>query len=264
MTRNNDFLRIAGGHIVVGGVLGFLVLHPITMAAYWYEFLEPVASEQTIWGFVLDRFADALQPRMLAMSLVFVLLGGLIGLGFGTYHFVLYKSNRLLSLLAAELGADVDQLVSQGESEFLEFKAAARWNKDTGSVDKRIELNIAKSIAAFLNHQGGHLLIGVNDEGQIVGLESDYKSLRKVGRDGFELFLMTLVKNKLGGAACTNVHVVFHSISDLDVCRVIVEPARNPIYLREKGVSEYFVRSGNSNRKLDIEQALQHVLDRYP
>lgn len=54
------------------------------------------------------------------------------------------------------------QLIAQGEHEHQDFKYQIS--------DAR---KIARSIAAFANHSGGHLLIGVKDNGHIVGVSSD-------------------------------------------------------------------------------------------
>lgn len=59
----------------------------------------------------------------------------------------------------------VEELIHRGESERLEFKSTLRWNLHTDSKDKRIEHAVLKTIAAFLNTQGGTLLIGVEDDG---------------------------------------------------------------------------------------------------
>ena len=71
---------------------------------------------------------------------------------------------------------------------------------------------ILKTLAGYMNGNGGTLLIGVADDGAIVGLEKDYKTLKKQDRDGFEQALMTAVATKIGGDACHSVQIVFHSV----------------------------------------------------
>ncbi|MDE3096605.1 MAG: DUF262 domain-containing protein, partial [Chloroflexota bacterium] len=53
---------------------------------------------------------------------------------------------------------DVATLIGDGESARIEFKSAARYNQHTGSVDKRIESAIVKSVTGFMNAEGGILL----------------------------------------------------------------------------------------------------------
>ena len=85
--------------------------------------------------------------------------------------------------------ASIEDLIKEGESDELEFKATLRWDIKEGRVSKKLEQVIVKTVAAFANAQGGSLLIGVDDDGQAVGLSRDYESLGESGRDPFELHL---------------------------------------------------------------------------
>lgn len=69
---------------------------------------------------------------------------------------------------------DVEDIVNQGETTTVEFKSTLRINLHTGEKDPRIELAVLKTIAAFLNSSGGTLLIGVNDDGEPLGVEADH------------------------------------------------------------------------------------------
>ena len=66
------------------------------------------------------------------------------------------------------------ELIKRGESKTLEFKSTLRWNlKENRQDDKFITHAVLKTVAAFLNTDGGDLLIGVADDGAIVGIEAD-------------------------------------------------------------------------------------------
>ena len=94
--------------------------------------------------------------------------------------------------------ASVADMVAAGESQILEFKSSARWNLRSASVDRKIEHVIVKTVCAFLNAEGGTLLIGVDDAGSAVGLSNDFKTLGAKGtRDGYELYLRQLIDNGL-------------------------------------------------------------------
>ena len=60
------------------------------------------------------------------------------------------------------LRASVAELVARGESDRVEFKSTARINLHTGAKDERMEQVVAKTVGAFLNAEGGTLLIGVD------------------------------------------------------------------------------------------------------
>ena len=66
------------------------------------------------------------------------------------------------------------ELIRLGESKTVEFKSTLRWNLREGKKDPTVVTHaVLKTIAAFLNTEGGDLLIGVADDGSIVGTEPD-------------------------------------------------------------------------------------------
>ena len=73
-----------------------------------------------------------------------------------------------------------------------------RWNLREARQDKKMEEIILKSIAAFNNSEGGKLLIGVADNGEILGLQEDYNTLKEANKDHFELHLRNIVNNAYG------------------------------------------------------------------
>ena len=61
-----------------------------------------------------------------------------------------------------------EELIQRGESKTLEFKSTLRWNLvEDRKDDKRVTHAALKTIAAFLNTEGGDLLLGVADDGAI-------------------------------------------------------------------------------------------------
>ena len=150
-------------------------------------------------------------------------------------------------------------LIAKGESSDLEFKSSFRWDLKENKVNRALEGVILKTLAGYMNGSGGTLLIGVADDGSIVGLESDYKTLKKQDRDGFEQALMTSVATQLGGDACRSVQAVFQSIEQKDVCRVITAPAHRPVYLRAGETPKLYVRTGVSTRELNVQEAVNYM-----
>ena len=58
----------------------------------------------------------------------------------------------------------ITDLIELGESSILEFKSTFQWDVVKGEQNKALRLSSLKTIAAFLNSQGGTLLIGVEDD----------------------------------------------------------------------------------------------------
>ncbi len=103
------------------------------------------------------------------------------------------------------------ELVVAGETAEVEFKSSARYNQHTGQRDPKLELVIAKTIAAFANSAGGVLLIGVADDGSVLGLDNDYKFMKKPDNDRYELWLRDHLSVTLGADTAAAVRVDFPS-----------------------------------------------------
>ena len=159
----------------------------------------------------------------------------------------------------------VEDLVRAGESATVEFKSSARYNRHSGKRDERLEQAVAKTLAGFLNAEGGVLLIGVADDGSIPGIEDDYRLLKAPDRDRFELWLRDMLTQSLGLVATRDLRVEFDAADEHDVCLVSAPPARRPVFVHGSGGHDatLFVRLGNTTRELDIEEALTYCVDRW-
>jgi len=248
-------------HGLIGAAIGIVVLHPLTKAVYWFEFRDHLnADADSLWLFLLHRFETAFSFEMMPMTLIFALIGGGIGLAFACYHLALLRQHQTILHLKNELSEDLPSLIRSGESERLEFKSSVRWDFRQQRANKALEAVIAKSIAGFMNHNGGSLLVGVSDAGDIIGLQDDYKTFKHKNRDGFELFMNDLVETRLGGAYCALVHCSFHVVDGKEICRVFVESSSVPVYVHDGKVAHYFLRTGNGTRELDAREAHAHML----
>ena len=162
----------------------------------------------------------------------------------------------------------ISETAALGESETREFKSSARWNLRTGKRDEAMETVIAKTVSAFLNSGGGTLLIGVDDEGRLVGLDDDYATLKSPDADRFELWMRGMWGQRLGTNAAALPILDFASApSGGEVCRVTIPPSPRPVYLlgpKGKGAPELWVRVGNSTRRLEVSDAVLYVSQRWP
>ncbi len=166
---------------------------------------------------------------------------------------------------APELGSHLTDLIAEGESATLEFKSSLRCGVPDGGFNKALEKVILKTIAGLLNgRDGGTLLIGVADDGTIVGLDGDYGSSPSIGdRDGFELHLRKLLSNALGESAHAFVTVTFHDIDGKDVCQVRIDPSDHPVYVQDEGKSVFFLRTGNATNALPVDEVVKYYATRW-
>ncbi len=154
-------------------------------------------------------------------------------------------------------------LLAIGESQTVEFKSTARWNLHTGQADKKMEHAITKTVCGFLNAEGGTLLIGVGDDGFVVGLADDMKTLgTKANLDGYQLFLRQHLDNRLSIQTAGIVRIRFERINGAEVCAVVVASSAKPVFAKpqEGGhlPTEFWVRIGNATKQLHGDDMMEY------
>lgn len=113
---------------------------------------------------------------------------------------------------------------------------------ESESVELKQELtkNIKKEIVAFANSKGGTIYIGIDDEGNVIGLKNikqDIESLSGMIREGITANLTTY----------TNIEI--KNIEDKEIIELHITSApQKPYYLTEKGLnpSGVYIRHGSS------------------
>jgi len=146
---------------------------------------------------------------------------------------------------------DVKKLIQDGENDNLEFKSSLKYSyTDSNIPSKEIEFSVIKTIAAFMNTDGGILLIGVKDDGKILGLENDYKLVKNNNRDGFLLHLNQVFINAIGREFTPLVHFEIVDVEGKDVCIVKVSSSDKAVYTTKDNKQEFFIRSSASTQPL--------------
>ena len=176
--------------------------------------------------------------------------------------------NEFLAKITAskesEVEVSLEDMIDEGESNELEFKASLRTNYPEGDINKKLEQVIMKSVAAFNNGEGGVLLIGVDDDGEIVGLEHDYTSLHGT-KDEFELHLRNLLNSAFGITfAMGNAKITFPEVKGIEICRIDIMPGREPKYFKVTDkyghkIDKFFVRSGNSSQEVPLAEISSYI-----
>lgn len=191
-------------------------------------------------------------------TLLYVLLGAIVLFIVGVLLFVrrlLNRKKRLFSNLTFNLAEEINK----GESDFLEFKSSLRWDYHQNAKNKVLELVISKTISAFLNSNGGILLIGIDDAGSVLGLENDYSTMSKSNKDGFVLTLTTLINNTLGKQTHKFISIKIVTINEKDVCVIQVEKSNAPVFLIKGEKEEFFIRASASSQPLGLKDTMAYI-----
>jgi len=188
-------------------------------------------------------------------SLIFLLVSLIV-------IFIVYlkKQNyRSLQIANSKSSDEWQVIINKGENDSIEFKSSLRWDFRQEKPNKTLEMVIAKTISAFLNANGGMLFIGVNDDGNIIGLEKDYQSLSKKNQDGFLLAITNLINQTLGKSTHKFLTINIISINNKDVCIVTAEKSSSPVFLGKGDKEEFYIRAAASSQPLSIREAYKYI-----
>ena len=257
--KNNKELII---HTLAGLLIGYFLIHPVSMVIYWFQLNANEYTLTDLFDVFLGNLKHSFSLHMMPMSVAFSILGALIGLGSGFYYKSIKKKEYLLYSKRQLLQQSMPSLIAGGESEFVEFKSSLRHDYRQIKTDKNLEDVILKSIAGFLNSKGGILIIGVNDSGEILGLENDYWSLKRKDKDGFQQRLILIISNAFGKDICTKIHIAFHEINVQEICTLYIEPSQHPVFVNEDNRTIFYLRTGNVTNPLTTSEVVKYLQNR--
>jgi len=151
-------------------------------------------------------------------------------------------------------------LIQGGESDGVEFKSTLRWNLHADRSDKKIENECLKTVAGYLNGEGGVLLVGVDDQGETIGLGKDHFKTE----DKMLLHWVNLIKAYLGTGCMRCIRSAVHDVSDLRLLVVECLPATSPVFFNRDNEECFFVRMGNTTQALKPSEILAYIAQHFP
>lgn len=167
----------------------------------------------------------------------------------------LTTNSDMLGLEGAE-SDNIHRIIEAGESDQVEFKSTIRTNLETGEIDKRMEKAVLKTLVAFMNTDGGTLLIGVADDGEIRGL--DIQSFENA--DKLNLHLTNMISSGIGNGLLPFINFKLVDFGDNRyVMRVVCKPSSKPVFLKEGKLEIFYVRSGPSSVELTGMSLVRYI-----
>ena len=140
----------------------------------------------------------------------------------------------------------ISRLIEQGESHTLEFKEIPECNTQQNRKNNDVLFPPLKTIAGFLNAEGGILLIGVDNSGKIVGIEPYLNTMEQGNNDTFEQQIRNCLRDRFEPYPIGKVKVSFKKFMEGTVCRIDVQADKEPVNLDNK----IYVRDGNTTQLL--------------
>lgn len=178
-------------------------------------------------------------------------------------------------------GVDLYALIAKGEGPLVEFKSSMRFPRSYDpppqlaeaerlaalrSQYDALEKAVLKTIAAFLNSQGGTLLIGVADDGTIVGIEDDFGTFEKATEqdtDGWQLNLKEKINRGLGDDVWGLLDLKVEVTGQVTVARIDCPPRAQPTWLISKAGQEFYIRAASATQALSADKWSQYIKERW-
>jgi serine/threonine protein kinase len=157
--------------------------------------------------------------------------------------------------------ADIERLLTRDESATLEFKASLRVPIDppkpgdkrtAGELGRAIEHEAIETLAAFLNTDGGTLILGVKDDRTVVGIDVDYPRVKPRSRDGWRLTFDHLVTHELGAEVMKCIDLQLEPWQDHTIAVIRCSPREEPTWVGD----ELYVRCTASTERLSTRHAV--------
>jgi Schlafen, AlbA_2 len=229
---------------------------------WWGIARKPLDDQMARWVMVTlpvnELFVELDQERneMIVFTIIILIAGSLL---FGILV-KLYNRPLPFQPSSAELQEDeiLLKLISEGESDNLEFKSTLRWNLKANKHDINIERSVLKTLVAYMNSEGGTLLVGVEDNGNILGIEPD----KFPNEDKYMLHLNNLIKQHIGLEFTKHIHYGLIYINKKNVLRVDCEKSNDPAFLCYQDDEDFYIRTGPASRKLSSKKALSYLMNK--
>jgi hypothetical protein len=155
---------------------------------------------------------------------------------------------------------EIRHKISIGENKKTEFKETLSLDRLTKQKNKILEHASLKTIVAFLNSDGGTLVIGVSDGQEIIGLDEEIQKFHNKDTDKFLLHLKNLIKRSIGEEFYTLIETNVVKIDTKILIVVDVLRSDSEVYLDGK---EFFVRTNPSTDKLEGRKLVEYCKRRF-
>lgn len=157
----------------------------------------------------------------------------------------------------------IEEIIEADESRALEFKSTFQWDMREGKQNKALQKQVLKTLAAFMNSDGGTLVIGVTDDKEIIGLENDLKLVRG-SLDVFENTLLNVFSSAIGAPYSLHCSMRFPDARNgKNVCVIEVAAASEPVFVNFQEQQEFFIRRGNATVSLNASDQYTYIRQRF-
>jgi len=181
----------------------------------------------------------------------------------------------------------IEEIIAKGENHSVEFKSSMLWSerysKEQIDSSKSKEIKkfgrdaskfiIAKSIAGFLNADGGELVIGIKENknsnsDEVIGVESEFSKLQDQCEDGYRRKIVdSIIKPWFPKSIFHHINnyiqISFPQVDGKTICWVSMSRSDEKVFLNIKNNSYFLVRIDASTRELQNEEIVNYCMRRF-
>ena len=154
--------------------------------------------------------------------------------------------------------------IGDKEGQTIEYKETYRWDVRNGIKNNSLKSEVSKTICAFMNSNGGNLFLGVDDDGNIKGIENDLKtynnSSREKNKDLLHQDIKNIIKEHLGSSIINKVTIEFIYVKSIEIIKVVVTRSLEPVFINNK---EFIVRNGPASQKLEGKDIYDYIVTHF-
>ena len=154
----------------------------------------------------------------------------------------------------------IRSLIRQDESKTIEFKETFSHDLRKNEKASYIEEASLKTVVAFLNSDGGTLLVGVSDDNKVKGVDFEIKKYHKDNPDKFLLHFKNLLRSKIGEAFYPLASYDLVEVDGQRVLLVTCKASDRPCFMDDK---VFFVRTNPATDKLEGTKQYEYIQTRF-
>ena len=174
---------------------------------------------------------------------------------------ILAQLDSMLETIGGLTDSDeVRNIIRQGESKKIEYKETLSLDVKKKTKEKYIELSALKTIVAFLNTEGGVLLLGVADNGDVTGIDSEIDKFHKGNADKFLLHMKNIIKTRIGEEFYPYIEYNLVAVGNRNVLLINCKESESPCYLDS---AEFYVRTNPATDKLEGPKLVKYVQNHF-
>jgi len=265
------------------GIFGFLLMYilyfnsrlessKILITLFSFSFAVAAGAIWQVFLFLLNLIitvqTDTIHISYAPIGLLFTICGAST-VAIGEYFYLTYGEGKILHRLLKSFMKknptlfikndttpdQIKQIIKQGENEQIEFKSSLRTNIHTKKPDKKMEHSVLKTITAFLNTDGGTLLIGVADNGEIIGIEHDGFTKN----DKFYQHYTNLIQNHIGNEYLPLIKSRLVQIENKTILKIDCRQSDKEVFFSKDNDQYFYVRIGPASVKLTGKKLIDYV-----